>query len=223
MFLTIVINWEKIIGFLGALVLVNSFLEKVVGINITGKKIYKGAPSFWKWIMRGAIFRKEIQDFMIDIKKQIDGMVLELNYNGGGSTKDQVRQIKNLLVALNGRVRFNEIRLDVSDILNDRMTGIMNKKGELVSINDVFLSRFGYPEEDVLRTGYESIVQDNDLNRLKVKWRRAVDTQSRFFEQINLYKKNGEVVPVCVRGFPDIDDTGILQDEYYVTFEILKS
>lgn len=222
MILGIVVSWERILGLLGALVLINTFLEKVIGVNITGKKLYKGAPSFWKWVMRGAIYRKEVQDFMIQMTSALARIEAELNYNGGSSTKDQVRQIINLLTQLHARVRFNEIRLDVSDILNDRMTGVMNLAGELTAINDVFLTKFGYPEEDILRTGYESIVQDTDLNRLKVKWRRAVETRSRFYEQINLYKKNGEVVPVCVRGFPDIDDKEKLQPEYYVTFEILK-
>ena len=102
------------------------------------------------------------------------------------------------------------------------MTAIMNKDGEVVAVNDVFLTTFNYAEEDILQASFESIIAEKDLNRLQTKWARAVSTKSRFYEQLTMYNKAGETFEVCMRGFPDVDEKGELHKEYYVTFEIIN-
>lgn len=222
MLISIVISWEKVAGVLAGLVLINTVLKEWFGVTLLGKKIYKGAPSLWKWVMRNAIFKKEVLDAIGHLTKEVARVNNELSYNGGSTVKDQGRKTYEVLVKLNNRVRFNEIRLDVNDIQNERMTAKMNRIGECVAVNDVFLTFFNYSEDDMLRVGFESIIDESDLVRMQQKWRRAVDTKSRFYEEIKMYNKNRKFFYVLMRGFPDIDDAGELHNEYYVTFKIIE-
>ncbi len=198
-------TWQNILIFAAALKLLSDAMAGFFGINLIGKKIYKGAPAIWKWIIRGATHRREMDQKMNTVNTKLDVIVGEVSYNGGSSTKDAVKRIEAALGKISSTVDFNALRLESNDIINDRMTFQMDNTGALITINEIFLKKFGYTEEDLQGYAWENILADPDRLDAIEKWKRAIITGSRFFDEQTIYNSSGEPFQVCVRGFPQCD------------------
>ena len=212
------ITLERLALLLTTLVTVSTVLEKFFGINLIGKKIYKGAPALWKWVMGGTIFRKEMT-------KKVDEVLAEVTFNGGKSLKDIVKQLANIteqqtlmLVDMKSRMEFNTFRLDLSDMANDRMIFRLDKNGACTFINDAFLKFFGYTEHDVLKYSFESIIKQEDLPHLQEKIKRAIETENDFYSEHRICDIAGAEFPCIVRGFKILEQ-GKLK-EFWGTIDI---
>lgn len=213
------ISLKDVLAAIAIVLLIQKFLKEIFGINMIGQKIYKGAPLIWKWIMRTAIERREIHN-------KLDMIMAEVTYNSGSSLKDTVRRIETsvnghttLMKYLQKEVDFNSLRLDISDIGNDRMTFRFDGEGRCKFINEAFLKTFGYTERDMLGFNWESIIDDDDLEDVRDKWKRAIQTKSRYFNEQKMWNIKREQKLVRVIGYPIIEE-GVLA-EFYGTLDIL--
>jgi PAS domain S-box-containing protein len=212
--LAVHVNWEKILGVIAGVILLNQFLKEVFGISVIGKKIYKGAPMVWKWIMRSSIHRKEMDNKLDILIQDMKHVKVQVEYNGGSSMKDAVRRIEQ-------KVDYNVMRMNIMDMCSDRMTFKMDKNGSCTFINDSFLKCFGYAENDILEFSFENIIHEDDVPGIRLKWQRAIDKKSRFYDEQRIYDVHGTEFKVIVRAYPVIEDNGNLK-EFYGTIDIIN-
>lgn len=211
--LTISQIWAAVSTVLLALLLFSKFFKDVLGIEAFGKKIYKGAPLVWKYIMRRAIFRKDMELKMDRMGKAVEEMNKQMQYNGGTSLMDAVRRIENMQAGQNLQLQdlarnlsYTVARMDINELCSERMCFRVNNEGACISINDAFLKQFGYIESDITGFSFENTIHEDDLPEARQKWQRAIDKCSRFYDEQRVYDKKGELYSVIVRAYPIVHD-----------------
>lgn len=212
-------NWSLVLSILAGIILVQTLLKNVFGVDMIGKKIYKGAPWVWRWLMRAQIDRKSIH-------VKLDKIWSECSYNSGTSLKDVVRRIENASIIqtemLKDLKHSNDVlslRADINDITNDRMIFRLDDKAGCIFINEAFLKSFGYNERDILGHNWESIIHDEDLEETLNRWARAIKTKSRFYNEQRIWHCNGELQDVRIVGYPIVNDNKL--EGFYGTIDIV--
>jgi PAS domain S-box-containing protein len=216
------ITWTDALAAVGVLLMISKFLKEVFGVDMVGRKIYRGAPLAWKWMIRSATDRK-------DMHNKLDRIVAECTYNSGTSLKDAVKRIENtclvqtdMLRDLKSRSDMHSLRLDIADLNNRRMTYRMDKTGSCTFINDAYLKQFGYTERDILGHNWESIIHEDDLEEVQQRWKRAIEIKGRYYSEHRIYDGQGDVHRVCSIGYPVVIDEQ-LQGFYGTADEITES
>jgi PAS domain S-box-containing protein len=207
------ITLKDVLAAVGIMLVFATLLKEVFGVSVIGKKIYKGAPMLWKWIIRNATYRKEMLNRMDMMLTDIRAVKEQVEYNGGASMKDAVKRIEGL-------VKFHELRMDILDESNDRMNFRMDDHGACTFINDAFLKFFGYSEKDVLGFSWESIIADEDIEEVREKWDRAIEKANRFYGEYGICDIHGHCHQCVVRAYPICE--GPLLKGFYGTIDIKK-
>lgn len=209
--LTIAQIWAAITTVLLVLTMFGKFFKEVLGIEAFGKHVFRGFPIMMKWIYRGATFRKEILTKM-------DFVVGELKYNGGSSTKDILKAVvlqsnenHSKISKLEQQLEETKIQTEINDICNNRMTFKMNDEGGCTFINEVFLREFGYGEKDILGYGFESVVHEDDVQEMRVKWQRAISQKGRFYDEQRIWDAQRNTHECIVRGFPRLEGDQLVE------------
>jgi len=197
---------EQILVVLAAVIVVQQVLKEVFGVNMLGKKIYKGAPLVWKWVMRAAIFRASIT-------QKIDKILEELNYNGGGSTKDMVKLLVEndkhktaILTNVASQIKVMEHRMDIDDITSSQMLFRCDSVSSCTFVNDAFLRAFGYTWRDMEGFNWESVIHEDDIDEVRERWGRSIATKSRYVGVQNIVCADKEIKTVTVTGYPIIEN-----------------
>jgi PAS domain S-box-containing protein len=214
------VTLKDVLAAIGIFLVIATFLKEFFGVSVIGKKIYKGAPLLWKWIMRNATFTKEVLNRLEEMNTDIKQVKVQVEYNGGASIKDAVRRIEQRQERLYSMIELNNIRLDIHDESNDRMSFRMDSGGAIVFINDAFLKFFGYSEKDVMGFAWESIVNGEDLRHVQEKWERTIEKQSRFYDEHGLCDVDGKCHDCIVRAYPICE--GSVLKGFYGTVDIKK-
>lgn len=187
----------------------------------------KGVGMLWKWIMRSAIWRRDLEKRLDRMEAKQEIIKAEVTYNGGGSTKDAVRRVENHVTELSDNVKETALilstiaaRLHISELHNNRMTFRIDEEGACIEINEIFLRKFGYAEKDVLGYGYENLVHEEDVMEMRGKWQRAIEQCSRFKDEQRIFNSNKEMFDCCVQAFPICQGDKLI--EFVGFIEILK-
>lgn len=177
--------------------------EVVQGVQ----RALKGVGVVWKWVMRSAIWRKDIEAQVTQIKSTVDVIKGEVTYNGGGSTKDAVKrvelQVGSLAVAIEQLlVRHDTVlaRLQISALATGRVEFTMDKNGAWVAVNEVFVRQFGWDRQNVKGYAYENIIHEDDINEMRDKIKRAIAQCSRFMDEVRIKDSRGEYHKCCMQG-----------------------
>jgi PAS domain S-box-containing protein len=205
------VSLKDVLAAIGVMLVFATLLKEVFGVSVIGKKLYKGAPLLWKWIIKMATYRKEVLSKLEEMTMDLKQVKVQVEYNGGSSMKDALRRIEAM-------VQFHDLRMDILDESNDRMNFRMDSTGAITFINDAFLKFFGYSEKDVLGFAWESTVRDSDLKHVQEKWTRVIDKQSRFYEEYGICDIEGACHECIVRAYP-ICEREVLKG-YYGTIDV---
>jgi PAS domain S-box-containing protein len=205
------VTLKDVLAAIGILLVFAGAMKELFGVSVIGKKIYRGAPLLWKWIIKMATYRKEVLSKLEEMTTDIKHVKCQVEYNGGSSMKDALRRIEEM-------VRFHDLRMDILDESNDRMNFRMDATGAIIFINDAFLKFFGYSEKDVMDFAWESTIRDSDLKHVQEKWTRAIDKQGRFYDEHGICDIEGICHECIVRAYP-ICEREILKG-YYGTIDI---
>jgi PAS domain S-box-containing protein len=205
------VTLKDVLAAIGILLVFATLLKEVFGVSVIGKKLYKGAPLLWKWIIKMATYRKEVLSKLEEMTTDLKHVKVQVEYNGGSSMKDALRRIEEM-------VHFHGVRMDILDESNERMNFRMDSAGAVIFINDAFLKFFGYSEKDVMDFAWESLVRDEDLKHVQEKWTRAISKQSRFYDEHGICDIEGNCHECIVRAYP-ICERDVLKG-YYGTIDI---
>ena len=140
---------------------------------------------------------EEIGEQLLEISK-------ELKPNGGGSIKDQVKQIAN-------DVRIIRIERDATFHLAKEPMFKADNKGYYTFINSALSNLVGVPEQELLGLGWLNYITLEDKDRLWEEWENIIESG----KEISLFYgiKNPttmEVIPVKCRAVINRDNDKIL-------------
>lgn len=214
------IDWDLVLKIAAGVVVVQSVLREVFGLNVLGRKIYKGAPIAWKWIMRSAIHRRDTDAKLNRIEAAVEIIKGEVTYNGGHSTKDVLKKVEQKVIEIDKCVNFNALRLDVNDVSNDRMTFRFDPEKGCTFVNDVMVKKLEITERDLLGYSFINIIHEDDREEIMSAWQRCIERKCRLTQEVRLVSATGIETPIIVRGFPHVIDDKLI--EFYGTAEFLN-
>lgn len=169
-----------------------------------------------------------MHDSMERIAKQVEEIGKQVEYNGGSSMKDSLRrveeQIQSVSVQLRevkGQVELNAQMNDFRDMISDKITFKVAPDGSCYRISEAFLRFFGWKDQDVLGYNFENIVHDDDVGEMRMKWQRAIDTQSQFQDEQRIRDVHGKYHRCIVKASP-MSKAGVLV-KFYGNIEIIKT
>ena len=153
----------------------------------------------------------------------------EVTLNGGGSIKDAVTRLVRhdagtweILVELRDTSRITNLRLDLTDEADKRMSFRISPLLECTKISDTFLRFFGYTENDVLGTDWEFCISDRCRDEVAARWRRAAERRTPYRNEHQiLVDSDGKEYKCLVRGFPTNNVDGEF-DGFYGTVEVIE-
>ncbi len=104
-----------------------------------------------------------------DISEKLEKVSKELQPNGGGSIKDQVKQIAN-------DVRIIRVERDATFHLSKEPMFKTDEKGYYVSCNSAFCSLMGVPEQEILGLGWLNYIIEEDKERVWEEWENIMES-----------------------------------------------
>ncbi|MFO7843078.1 MAG: GAF domain-containing protein [Bacteroidales bacterium] len=118
--------------------------------------------------------------------------------------------------------RENDLTSMMNAIDNFLLKAELNTNGQIISVNDLFLSTFGYTKQEIINQNQEKLIPDEESERFKKIWERIVKGQSHneIFKQKS--KKN-ETLWLITSYTPIYDEEGNLIKILYFAFDNTKS
>lgn len=160
------------------------FLEWIGAIVGSFVAIWKGVLPAYKWCKRKYHARQERQE---QLAQTIRLVTEQLNYNGGGSMKDMVRQIANgqnsvmmQLELLKDEARSTKSMMKSVINLSDKMVLMFDSLGHLRFANHKFLEFVGKDRDEVEEMKWISLVHQAE-REVVFEEVRAASAQERGF------------------------------------------
>lgn len=138
------------------------------------------------------------------ISEKLEKVSKELQPNGGGSIKDQVKQIAN-------DIKIIRVERDATFYLSKEPSFKSDGKGYYTSVNYALSQLVGVSETELLGLGWLNYVILEDKNRVKEEWENIIESG----KEISLFYgiKNPttmEIIPIKCRAVINRDDNKIL-------------
>ena len=138
------------------------------------------------------------------ISEKLEKVSKELRPNGGGSIKDQVKQIAN-------DIKIIRVERDATFYLSKDSSFKSDGKGYYTSVNYALSQLVGVPESELLGLGWLNYISLEDKDRIKEEWENIIESG----KEISLFYgiKNPttmEVIPVKCRAVINRDNNKIL-------------
>lgn len=124
-----------------------------------------------------------------EIYEKINLIVKELTPNGGSSIKDQVNRIEH---RLNGLDFFQKMHLDMLELPVFMTDG----KGSCVWANRACLNMLGRQSSDMMGFGWESIIHQEDRDRVTKEWYDSIREERSFDLQYRYVSSDDSVILV---------------------------
>lgn len=189
------ITFSDVLAAIGVLMCFGAFMKEFFGVNMIGKKIYKGAPLWWKALMKFFTRSKEVDAKLDLLIEEIREVKKQVEYNGGSSMKDAVRRIEQ-------KQEYGIQLQEINDRCSEQMKFYMDSTGGCVFINDAFLRCFKWTEADVLGYCFEMLVLEEDVEEMRVKWNMAISRKSKFYDEQQIRDSSGAYHKCCVKASP---------------------
>lgn len=140
---------------------------------------------------------EEMTEKILEISK-------ELKPNGGGSIKDQVKQIAN-------DVRIIRIERDATFHLAKEPMFKTDEKGYYVSCNSAFCSLMGVPEQEILGLGWLNFIVTEDKERVWEEWENIIESGKEISTYYTIKKpQTMDLIPVKCRAVINRDSSNIV-------------
>ena len=139
-----------------------------------------------------------------DISEKLEKVSKELQPNGGGSIKDQIKQIAN-------DIKIIRVERDATFYLSKEPSFKSDGKGYYTSLNYALSQLVGVPESELLGLGWLNYIALEDKDRIWEEWENIIESG----KEISLFYgiKNPttmEVIPVKCRAVINRDNDKIL-------------
>lgn len=139
-----------------------------------------------------------------DISEKLEKVSKELQPNGGGSIKDQIKQIAN-------DIKIIRVERDATFYLSKEPSFKSDGKGYYTSLNHALSQLVGVPESELLGLGWLNYIALEDKDRIWEEWENIIESG----KEISLFYgiKNPttmEVIPVKCRAVINRDNDKIL-------------
>jgi len=168
-------------------------MEPVSAIEITSKT-GSGLWSLWTKVIKPAITRNKKQKEEVYLMiKQIKS---ELTFNGGGSIKDAVWDVRNGMAELNKRLDSIQQDQHVALNLQGLAFWISNEKGECVFASTNLCKLVGRTESEILGNNWIAWVIPEDKERVFEAWQFSIENKSPFDERYTFKKADGTLQEV---------------------------
>ena len=194
--------YESILTIIQTLIIGGGGLATAI-LSIWGlwKKILK--PWFEESRKKREFLAKAI-NHIEDISEKLEKVSQELQPNGGGSIKDQIKQIAN-------DIKIIRVERDATFYLSKEPSFKSDGKGYYTSINYTLSQLVGVPESELLGLGWLNYVALEDKDRIWEEWENIIESG----KEISLFYgiKNPttmEVISVKCRAVINRDNNKIL-------------
>lgn len=208
------ITVKDILAAIAVLMCFAAFMKEFFGVDMIGRKIYKGAPLWWKALMKFFTRAKETDAKLDLLIAKVEKVEKQVEYNGGSSMRDAVKRIEL-------QVGYGNQLMEIADRCSDQMKFYMGPDGACTFINDAFLRCFKWTEADVLGYSFESIVEEEDVEEMRLKWNMSINRRSKFNDEQRIKDSSGVAHKCCVKASPVISGGELVK--FVGTIEIIKT
>jgi len=167
--------------------------------------------------------KKQTEEFM----NNLEFVRKELTVNSGESVKDRIVSLNEnltqtglILSSLVSSSAIINLRLDIADEADNRMSFLLDENLSCTKISDNFLRRFGYAPRDVIGLDWDFCYPKRNLRQIRAAWREARTKKSQFRETHIIVDSDGREHRCLVRGFPLVESGEL--NGFYGTIEILE-
>ncbi len=115
----------------------------------------------------------------------------ELTTNGGSSIKDAVK-----------RIEINNIIINAKCTGIDKPTWEADAQGNCIWINTSLMQILGYDINTLKDSGWLSIIDSNDVSRVRDEWRRAVEEERMFHCVYTIVRSDYTRIPIFNHATP---------------------
>lgn len=150
----------------------------------------------------------------------------EVTLNGGKSLKDSVIRLEKhndqkweVLHEVREFMRIANLRLDIADEADKRMTFRLNTSGTCFMVSDMFLRFFGYTLHDMVGSDWEFCIAERSLVEVRDKWKKAFARKQPYRCDQFIIDSDGVEHYCRVKGYPMVVDGELLW--FFGTVEIL--
>lgn len=161
------------------------------------------------------------------LKSSLTKVEREVSLNGGKSMKDAVERLLRhdsgtwgILVELRESARLTNLRLDLLDEADRRMSFRISPTLECTKISATFLRFFGYTEKDMLGNDWEFCIAERSRAEVSARWQRSAAKQVPYRNEQYIVDSDGKEYKCVVRGYPLINIEGEF-DGFYGTVEVM--
>lgn len=102
-----------------------------------------------------------------NVVSKLDYVVNELKYNGGNSTKDQLRKITELSKSIDSKLNNISIRQESNFELSETAMFECDKNGECVRANIALCKLFGATKEQMMGFGWSNFIEQSEPSKKK--------------------------------------------------------
>lgn len=141
-------------------------------------------------------------DHIEGISIQLEEVSKELKPNGGGSIKDQVKQIST-------DIKVIRAERDTTFYLSKDATFKNNSEGLCINANKALCKLFGANEKELLGVGWMNFIVEEDKERVMEEWDTNIDSGSEIISNYTIQnKETGKLTKVQYRAIIMRDDDG---------------
>ena len=193
----------------------STVLELLQTIIIVGGGLATAILAMWglwskiikPWFKESRDKREKLEKAVNHIEKMAEKLSIvskELQTNGGGSIKDQVKQIAN-------DIKIIRVEKDATFYLSKEPSFKSDGKGHYTSVNYSLAQLIGVPESELLGLGWLNYIALEDKDRIWEEWENIIESG----KEISLFYgiKNPttmEVIPVKCRAVINRDKEKII-------------
>lgn len=128
-------------------------------------------------------------------EKLVEAILVELKTNGGSSLKDAINRIEDRQVRMDGRIDWM-LTLDNAAMFE------ADHEGLCIWVSLAYQALTGRPAAEVLGWGWIAAVHDEDIDRIRLGWKSAVEEQRAFSMRFRIVRLDGAVIPVHSTAHP---------------------
>lgn len=179
----------------------------IISIHTIWKKILK------PWFTESRIKRDNLARVIAhieDISVKLENISKELQPNGGGSIKDQVKEISKDVKAI-------RVERDATFLLAKEPMFKNDASGYCILANQALCKLYGTTQEQLLGLGWLNFINEDDRERVKDEWKNIMESGTEITSSYTIINQStDEEVPVRYRAIINRDNDKIISALGYV-------
>jgi len=179
----------------------------IISIHTIWKKILK------PWFIESRIKRDNLAraiSHIEDMSVKLENISKELQPNGGGSIKDQVKEISKDVKAI-------RVERDATFLLAKEPMFKNDAKGYCILANQALCHLYGTTQEQLLGLGWLNFIEEEDRERVKEEWKNIIESGTEITSTYTVINQMSNIpIPVRYRAIVNRDNEAIISAIGYV-------